>query len=136
MPFLTEDDHAMALVDGRTCDLIHDEIDGGTAEIAPLAFFTGIDAFGMEGADPLTPAVEHQSAIDQRFVTRQRWIPDEHDVDRIPGVREGTAQFGDANSEAARPGVDVWPLERQHNKCRSLRCQEVIAHFGICLPPL
>src|SRR6266850_3576076 len=105
VPFLSQDDGAISLLQMRQEHLLTKKWREGGGIVNTLTFFTLVYTAGMILADPLTPAMELQPAIS--LMARQLRIANKPQMSLIVGFSEGMDQTVNATSKATGAGIRV-----------------------------
>jgi len=110
MPFLSQDDGAISLLQMRQEHLLTKKWREGGGIVKTLAFFTLVYTARIILTDPLTPAMELQSAMG--LMARQLRIANKPEMSFIVDFSEGMDQTVNATGKAAGTGIGVAPFKR------------------------
>src|SRR5438552_3122784 len=77
---------------GRGDDLAREMRRHRAREVEVLPVLAVVDVAGVEAADPLTPALEHEATVVPLLARRKRRVADEEVVHAVPAVKQRTGE--------------------------------------------
>jgi hypothetical protein len=109
---------------------VTDEPGDRLVEVVELLVLSLVDPIRVVVADPLAPAMKHQLAFVANLISGVLRVADKDEVGLVTGSGEAITEVAYSDTQAARQGIAVRPLKREHHKLGVVRrdCRWLQAH--------
>src|SRR2546423_1633283 len=118
VPLLAQHHHRIAALDGGPDEVFDQRVGQAAVEIRHLVVLAVVDANRVEAADPLTPAMQPELAVECALVRREGGIPNEEQVRLEATLGQRPRQLFDADPEPTSLRVDVRAFEGEDDEGR------------------
>src|SRR5205823_13876938 len=120
---LAKHDHRLAALDRRPDVVLDQRVRKAAVEVRDFVILAVVDADRMMAADPLTPAMEPQAAVERALIGGKLRVADEEEVRLEAALGQRPREFFDANAQSARLRVLVGALEGKEDEGGLIRLE-------------